>query len=108
MAANAGVPMRHFIETHVDLGDDMEVKLVNYVKKLLGETEPSPTPGDGQPVATTTPTATNAAVKAGLEQIAMQNGLPVMPEVRMGDRVKKQELEKLMRAYLTAHYSKPI
>jgi hypothetical protein len=105
MAANAGVPLRHFIDTHGDLVDDMEVKLVNYAKKLLCETDPPSGPGDGQQVKTT-PTTTNAAVEARLEHLAMQDGFPVMPEVRMGDRVKKQDLEKLMRAYLTAHYSK--
>jgi len=96
--------MAEFIEEHAQLVDDVGNKLLDYAKKLLAEPASPPTPAQSQPGATTT----QPAVKAGLAEIEIQDGFPVMPAVHISDKVKKEELEDLMRRYLTIHYSESI
>ena len=111
MAANVGQKRRPFIEMYEELTTSIQLKLMDYVKSLLdpvvhvvGEC-----PSWSQPAASqVNPIVDGSGQRSGgkstkQRQIETEDGWPVMPEVNEKDL--KDDLEDLLRQYLTAQYS---
>lgn len=97
MAANAGQNRVPFIDVYEELTTNFQKKFLDYAKLVL------------DPTGGTFPTTTNVHPsgqhsKNGKHEMETEDGYPVMPEVARTDR--KDDLEDLLRRYLTAQYSK--
>ena len=130
MATYAGQHRRPFIDTYEELTTTLHLKFLEYVKQLLDPKEPSSgtaepgsgTAGSGHPPGiartlhtaappttgnvgqSTSPTGTSSgAGRKGKRDMDTVDGYPVMPEV--DDKDLKEDLEDLLRRYLTAQYS---
>jgi hypothetical protein len=101
MAATVKQHKQRFIDMYADIWENLQVKLLEYVKQLL-QTDPASTPtaASGLPQETTP----MSAVKQGLAHMEMRDGFPIMPAV-IFDELKKEDYEDVLRQYLTAHYS---
>lgn len=100
MAANVKKNKRQFIDTYPELVENVEVKLLPYVQDLLG-----------QGVATSMAveeisesTIPRLAFTKG-QQLAFEDGFPVMVDVSSDEKMKKDDYEDLLRQYLTEQYS---
>jgi hypothetical protein len=102
MATHAKRPRRQFIDIYGDVVQNLQLKLLEYVRDLLGDPASTPIP----PADRTMHQTTGKQAKRRVKELDFQDGFPVMPAVNSDDELKKGHLEDVIRAYLTAHYSK--
>lgn len=98
MAKNAGTQRQRFIDKHATLIDDVQRKLLLYVKTLFQEE--SSTPAANPHATTSQPVESEVPLERQTE-----HGFPVMPAMD-GKSRKKEEYEELLRWYLGTQYSK--
>jgi hypothetical protein len=92
-----------FIDTYEELTTTLQVKFLDYTKLVL-----EPPTGETVPTATEGRTADgnvhgSKQRKRGKRDLQSQDGCPIMPEV--DDTDLKEDLEDLLRCFLTAQYS---
>lgn len=99
MAANAGMHQESFIAKHATLMLEVQKHLLDYVKDLLQESSLTPAPN-------VNPTIPQPVLRKEARELGTEKGFPIMPAIDGGERIKKEELEDLLRRYLGAQYSK--
>jgi hypothetical protein len=119
MAKHAGRHKRSFIDTYENLIENIQVKLLDYVKLLLqspADKTPTPPPANSGPNASQQPLATSniqvplqrnlgSPVKGRNNlEIETIEGFPCMPRVTDNSELKKEIVEDIMRTYLSMHY----
>ena len=87
MAGNMGSSGPRFFDTYENEVDIIQRKMVEYIKML-------------QPSATSQPNLSRPDLR-----ITTKDGYPWLPPTIDGTDQKKEELEKLLRAYMNDHYS---
>lgn len=102
MAIHVNRPRRQFIEEYPDLVDNIQVKLIDYVKNLLKDPSSTAIPEQG-PAG---PSSTEPVVTRKPWDLEIRDDFPVMPAVDINDDWLKVTYENIIRQYLTIHYSK--
>ena len=106
MSAYMGKHQKPFVDTYADLTRSIQLKLMEYLKPLLDplqNTSSTPSQNMAQPPVILLGNILGMLTNSKLS-IERQDGFPVMPDVN--DKALKENLEDLVRRYLTAHYSK--
>ena len=93
MAAHAKIHQKRFVDLHSELVHDIQVKLIDYVKLLQHGSTGVPS------------TQPPKAVEHHKHYLATEDGYPIIPRLPDKDNVKKDELEEIIRRYLSAQYS---
>lgn len=101
MASNVNRPKRPFLDTYPDLVQTVQVKCLEYVKDLLADPRSAATATEGLPQ----PITSQPSDQRGPREFDIQDGFPVMPDIQIDDKLKKEDYEELLRRYLTTHYS---
>ncbi len=100
-----GVSSSPFVDLHKDKVDEMKRNLMDYVKTLrqqkgedaTGGGESSSLPaGDRLPADTSLPN--------GMQVKITGNGFPIVPDVDDWSKLRKKDLELILRTYLGRHY----
>ena len=107
MAIHANSRQRQFTESYPTLFDNIQVKMIEYVKSLLEGS--ASLPGNGNdPAGGVVGAAGNrpAGRVKPVTQFESSEGFPIMPKLLDDDeKLKKGELEDVMRQYLNIQYS---
>ena len=116
MSAHMGRHTRPFIDMHEQLTTQVHLKFLDYVKSLLeqpvdpsGSQQPSDNPAALRMAAVSTHGGTDRpALHTGTKSkinpdLQTQDGYPLVPEIDI--KVNKEDLEDLLRHYVTAQYS---
>lgn len=82
-----------FSEMYPELLNDLQDKVLQYVAQLRN------------PGAATTSLIPPSMPPSLAKEIRTEEGFPLMPEINANNKVKKEDLEELIRRYLSAHYS---
>ena len=98
MAAHAKSHEKRFVDIHKEAVRDIQVKLIDYVKLLQNQVPRIPA---AVPPAAAMPSTRSIKPKL---QITMADGYPLIPRIVEGENVKKEELEDLIREYLSTQY----
>jgi hypothetical protein len=99
MAANAGMHRQHFVDKYSTLMKEVQRKMLDYVQDLLQDPSSIPAPN----VNVTIPQTVVRKVRL---ELGTEKGFPLMPAMDGQEKMKKEELEDVLRQYLGAQYSK--
>ena len=95
-----------FIDMHTDLADEIQVKLLDYVKTL---SQPGPATvgtSNGTSQQIDTPPALPTGNKKARYKLESEDGFPKVPLLTEDDKLTKSVVEDILRQFLTEHYSK--
>lgn len=98
MAAHVGQHRKPFLDAYPELTMGLQLKFLDYVKMLL-----EPMANGTMEASRESPGQASGTVMKAKMELGTEDGFPVMPEVN--EKLLKDDLEDLLRHYLTAQYS---